>query len=204
MQLYKPNKPKGTKRRDSIISGFLSALEKNGFSKTTMTGIAQEADIAPSHVFYYFNSKEDILTEVFKHQCDVIVQGMEALKQQDFADKINYLCEFFYTENKSVNHLSTGVMYEAIGASVTDSALATHKNELDRCCIELLTVVFEDQEIDEQSCMEKAEILYAVIAGSKLNGYFSPSIDLAHGKDLFIKTAYLLASAQNSDNLTVD
>ena len=87
-----------------------------------MTGIAQEADIAPSHVFYYFNSKEDILTEVFKHQCDVIVEGMEALKQQDFAGKINYLCEFFYTENKSVNHLSTGVMYEAIGASVTDSA----------------------------------------------------------------------------------
>ena len=204
MQLYKPNKPKGTKRRDSIISGFLCSLEKNGFSRTTMTGIAQEADIAPSHVFYYFNSKEDILTEVFKHQCDVIVQGMEALKQQDFADKINYLCEFFYTENKSVNHLSTGVMYEAIGASVTDSSLATHKNELDRCCIELLTVVFEDQEIDEQSCMEKAEILYAVIAGSKLNGYFSPNIDLAHGKDLFIKTAYLLASEQNADNLTVD
>jgi len=201
MQLYKPNKPKGTKRRDSIISGFLSALEKNGFSKTTMTGIAQEADIAPSHVFYYFNSKEDILTEVFKHQCDVIVQGMEALKQQDFAGKINYLCEFFYTENKSVNHLSTGVMYEAIGASVTDSALATHKNELDRCCIELLTVVFEHQEIDEQSCMEKAEILYAVIAGSKLNGYFSPNIDLAHGKELFIKTAYLLAAEQNTDNL---
>ena len=67
MQLYKPNKPKGTKRRDSIISGFLSSLEKNGFSKTSMTGIAQEADIAPSHVFYYFNSKEDILTEAVSY-----------------------------------------------------------------------------------------------------------------------------------------
>ena len=160
MQLYKPNKPKGTKRRDSIISGFLSSLEKNGFSRTTsMTGIAQEADIAPSHVFYYFNSKEDILTEVFKHQCDVIVEGMAALKQHDFAAKINYLCDFFYTENKSVNHLSTGVMYEAIGASVTDPRLATHKSELDRCCIELLSVVFSHHQIDEDACMEKGRDL---------------------------------------------
>ena len=31
----------------------------------------------------------------------------------------------------------------------------------------------------------RAEILYAVIAGSKLNGFFRPDIDLAHGKDLF-------------------
>ena len=204
MQLYKPNKPKGTKRRDSIINGFLSSLEKNGFSKTSMTGIAQEADIAPSHVFYYFNSKEDLLTEVFKHQCDVIVEGMAALRQHDFAAKINYLCDFFYTENKSVNHLSTGVMYEAIGASVTDPSLAAHKSELDRCCIELLSVVFSHNQIGEDACMERAEILYAVIAGSKLNGFFRPDVDLAHGKDLFIKTAYLLAHNDKTGHPTSD
>ena len=201
MQLYKPNKPKGTKRRDSIINGFLSSLEKNGFSKTSMTGIAQEANIAPSHVFYYFNSKVDILTEVFKHQCDVIVEGMEALQQNDFTAKINYLSEFFYTENESVNHLSTGVMFEAIGASVADPNLAAHKSELDRCCIELLSVVFSHNQIDEDTCLERAEILYAVIVGSKLNGFFRPDVDLAHGRDLFIKTAYLLAVNDNVDQI---
>ena len=201
MQLYKPNKPKGTKRRDSIVNGFLCSLKKNGFSKTSMTGIAQEANIAPSHVFYYFNSKVDILTEVFKHQCDVIVEGMEALQQNDFTAKINYLSEFFYTENESVNHLSTGVMFEAIGASVADPNLAAHKSELDRCCIELLSVVFSHNQIDEDTCLERAEILYAVIVGSKLNGFFRPDVDLAHGRDLFIKTAYLLAVNDNVDQI---
>lgn len=204
MQLYKPNKPKGTKRRNSIIRGFLSSLEKNGFSKTSMTGIAQEADIAPSHVFYYFNSKEDILSEVFKYQCDVIIEGMAAIKQHDFAAKINYLCDFFYTENTSVNHLSTGVMYEAIGASVTDPSLAAHKSELDRCCITLLSAVFSHNQIDEDACMERAEILYAVIAGSKLNGFFRPDRDLADGRSLFTKTAYLLAQNDNADQITSD
>jgi len=51
MQIYKPNKPKGAKRRESIIKGFVSALEKQGFSNTSMAGVAHEAGIAPSHVF---------------------------------------------------------------------------------------------------------------------------------------------------------
>jgi hypothetical protein len=93
-------------------------------------------------------------------------------------------------------------MYEAIGASVTDPSLAAHKSELDRCCIELLSVVFSHNQIDEDACMERAEILYAVIAGSKLNGFFRPDIDLAHGKDLFIKTAYLLAHNDKSNHST--
>jgi predicted nucleotidyltransferase len=52
--------------------------------------------------------------------------------------------------------------------------------------------------------MERAEILYAVIAGSKLNGFFRPDVDLAHGKDLFIKTAYLLAHNDKTDHSTSD
>jgi hypothetical protein len=87
---------------------------------------------------------------------------------------------------------------------VTDPSLAAHKSELDRCCIELLSVVFSHNQIDEDACMERAEILYAVIAGSKLNGFFRPDIDLAHGKDLFIKTAYLLAHNNKTDHSTSD
>ena len=203
MQIYKPNKPKGTKRRDSIVRGFMAAVEKNGFSKTTMTCVAQETGIAPSHIFYYFHSKEDILAEVFKHRCEAIIEGMEALKQQNFEAKINYLADFFYTENKSVNQNTTGVMYEAIGASVSDPTLAAHKEKMDRCCIELLAVVFNTAKINAEACMERAEILYACIAGSKLNGFFSPSVDLAHGRTLFIKAAYLLASDQDTDERPV-
>jgi AcrR family transcriptional regulator len=196
MQIYKPNKPKGAKRRESIIKGFVSALEKQGFSNTSMAGVAHEAGIAPSHVFYYFKSTADILREVFKDRCEAIVEGMEALKEQDFDSKINYLSDFFYTENKSVNHITTGVMYEAIGASVADPSLAVHKAEMDRCCIELLAGVFNNGQMDDEERTERAEILYSCIAGSKLNGYFSQDADLGHGRSLFIKAAYILASDQ--------
>ena len=102
MQIYKPNKPKGAKRRESIIKGFVSALEKQGFSNTSMAGVAHEAGIAPSHVFYYFKSTADVLREVFKDRCEAIIEGMEALKEQDFDSKINYLSDFFYVSSIGV------------------------------------------------------------------------------------------------------
>ena len=47
VQIQKPHKPKGAKRRDSIITSFMSALEKRGYANTTMSCVAKEADIAP-------------------------------------------------------------------------------------------------------------------------------------------------------------
>ena len=192
VQIQKPHKPKGAKRRDSIITSFMSALEKRGYANTTMSCVAKEADIARSHLFYYFASTEEILFEVFKTQCDVIVAGIEATPQKTFEDKVVYVADFFFTENSSVNHMTTGVMYQAIGASVHTPALAAHKQELDQHCIRLLSAIFANCGISHEECTERAEILYALIAGSKLNSFFSSNPSLNLVRERFIYVANLL------------
>lgn len=196
MQIQKPHKKKGAKRRDSIVTGFMSALKKHGYANTTMSCVAKEADIGRSHLFYYFASTEEILLEVFKDQCDAIGSGMEAMPQKTFEEKVVYVADFFFTENSSVNHMTTGVMYQAIGASVHTPALAAEKQALDQHCIRLLSAIFANCDITHEERTERAEILYALIAGSKLNSFFSSNPSLKLVRERFIYVANLLGQLQ--------
>ncbi len=77
--------------------------------------------------------------------------------------------------------------FKAIGASVSDAVLKKQKNEMDKCCMKVLATVFIGIDAAESVRDEKAEILYSLLAGTKLNGYFDPDHGPEHGKDAFIK-----------------
>lgn len=50
-------------RRESIIKAAVLLLRNKGYEKTTMQDIAEAADFSTSSVYYYFDSKMDILDE---------------------------------------------------------------------------------------------------------------------------------------------
>jgi AcrR family transcriptional regulator len=187
VKIHKPTKPKGTKRKNDIIEAFTRCVRKQGYAKTSMVDVAKEANVFPSNLFYYFDSKDELLRLCFKEQCDVIVRGLEKIKDYDIQGKIEYVADFLFIESKSVNHFTTGFMYEAIGISISDPILSQHKNEMDNCCKSLLAEVFIDIDALETTRNEKADILYSLLAGSKLNGYFDPDNGPGHGKAEFKK-----------------
>jgi AcrR family transcriptional regulator len=187
MHIHKPTKPKGTKTKDNIIKAFTTCVRKQGYAKTTMVDVAKEAKVFPSNLFYYFSCKDELLRVLFKQQCDVIVQGMEKIADYSVEEKINYIVDFFFIENNSVNHFTTGFMYEAIGVSISDSTLSQSKREMDRCCKQLFADVFIGIDAIESVRNEKAEILYSLLAGSKLNDYFDPDHQPENGKAAFAK-----------------
>lgn len=187
MQLHKPTKPKGTRRKTEFVNAFNTCVRKRGYAKTSMVDIAKEADVAPSHLFYYFECKDDLLRLCFKQQCDVIVHGLEKIEDYDLEEKIDYITDFLFTQSASVNSYTTGLMYEAIGVSISDTRLAQDKQEMDRNCKRLLANVFVGIDANEKTRNEKAEIIYALLAGTKLNGFFDPDNGLEHGKEMFRK-----------------
>jgi len=152
-----------------------------------MVDVAKEAKVFPSNLFYYFDSKDELLRLCFKEQCDVIVRGLEKTKNYDIEGKIEYVADFLFIESKSVNHFTTGFMYEAIGISISDPILSQYKTEMDNCCKRLLADVFVNIDAVESTRNEKAEILYSLLAGSKLNGYFDADHGPEHGKVAFKK-----------------
>ena len=183
MKIRKPTKPKGTQSKKAILTAFITCVRKKGYAKTTMVDIAEEADVFPSNLFYYFDGKDELLRVCFKQQCDIIVHGLEKIEDYNLEDKIDHIADFFFTDSDSVNRFTTGFMYEAIGISVNDSILSETKSEMDRCCIKLLADIFIGIDANESVRIEKAEILYSLLAGSKLNGYFDPDYGCEYGKD---------------------
>ncbi|MEH6609872.1 MAG: TetR/AcrR family transcriptional regulator [Halioglobus sp.] len=191
MQLRKPTKPKGTKTKHEILEAFTACVRKQGYAKTSMVDVAKEAKLFPSNLFYYFESKDELLRVCFKRQCDIIVHGLEKIKDYDLEGKIDYIADFLFSESESVNHFSTGFMYEAIGVSVSDSILRQNKREMDRCCKELLADVFVGIDATESVRNEKADILYSLLAGSKLNGYFDPDYNPKTSREAFTKVFHI-------------
>jgi AcrR family transcriptional regulator len=187
VQLYKPTKPKGTKRKNDIVKAFTACVRKDGYAKTSLVDIAKEAKVFPSHLFYYFDSKDALLRVCFQQQCDIIVEGLEHIEEYDLEGKIDYVTDFLFTENGSVNTFTTGFMYEAIGISISDEVLSQSKSDMDRCCKKLLANVFVSVDSNESVRKEKAEMVYALLAGAKLNGFFNANHGLEHEREMFRK-----------------
>ena len=53
-------------RRDQIIDAAMQVFAQKGFIKATNKDIAREAGITPGLIYYYFDSKEDLLKTIIE------------------------------------------------------------------------------------------------------------------------------------------
>jgi AcrR family transcriptional regulator len=53
-------------RRDQIIDAAMQVFAQKGFSRATNKDIAREAGITPGLIYYYFESKEDLLKTIIE------------------------------------------------------------------------------------------------------------------------------------------
>jgi AcrR family transcriptional regulator len=187
MVIKKPTKPKGTLRKQAIIRAFKCCVSRQGYANTAMADVAKEAGLFPSHIFYYFDSKQDLLRNCCQQQCEVVVLGLSQMVHLPLDEKIDYITDFLFTANENINRSTSGFMYEAIGVAVNDPILSEFKLEMDRNCKQILSTLFADLEANLESREEKGEIVYWLLAGAKLNAYFDPDNGLENAADLFKK-----------------
>ena len=53
-------------RRDQIVDAAMQVFAQKGFTRATNKDIAQEAGITPGLIYYYFESKEDLLKTIIE------------------------------------------------------------------------------------------------------------------------------------------
>ena len=53
-------------RKRTIVAAALKLFRDQGYAKTTMTQIAQAANLDPTSLYYHFSSKENIVSSFFK------------------------------------------------------------------------------------------------------------------------------------------
>src|SRR5918999_2598606 len=60
-----------------IIEAMRSSVGRRGAAASTFDHVAREAGVSRGLLHYYFGSKEQLLVEVCRHDCEVRIQAMD-------------------------------------------------------------------------------------------------------------------------------
>lgn len=86
-------------RKQALVSHALDLFSKHGYDNTTVSQIAEASGVAKGLVYYYFDSKEEILESVAEYVCskhiERLTKKMEA-QDLDFFGRLLLLMEAYY------------------------------------------------------------------------------------------------------------
>jgi len=138
------------KKKDLIRLSATKIIAEEGFYKTKVQAIADDAEIAVGTVYIYFKGKDDILDYIFETQHTRIVDFIDALEKKNIPplEKIKRILKYHFEELKNNPNLAKVLSQEG-GGSI--------RNQLDGMKDDSLGVPEIFQKILEES-KEKGEI----------------------------------------------
>ena len=87
-------------RKKEIIDVAMALFEENGIMKTSMNDIAKKMDVAKGLLYYYFKSKDELISEViesFTKELDEQILGIRDNQDLSFYEKISAIIALFFT-----------------------------------------------------------------------------------------------------------
>jgi AcrR family transcriptional regulator len=127
-----PRRLEGDKAQ-RIIAAMRASVGKRGAAGSTFDHVAREAGVSRGLLHYYFGSKERLLVEVVRHDCEVRNQAMdERLERAGSIDEI--LDALVVGLNEFIEDDAGGqaVIYEMLSASRHSEEIRTELAELYR------------------------------------------------------------------------
>ena len=163
------------RRRAQIVEAATRLVSRQGFAKTVVRDIAEEANISVGLVYEYVRSKEDILFLIYEHWARVWCDGLEkALSRATdpldqlmagvsflvgTADKHGDVTHLFYRESGHLSEFGT------------DQSKQTEREMVDRLTAVLEAAVAGDLLRPETDCLALAAQLILLSHGWVLKGY---------------------------------
>ena len=63
-------------KRDQILQATLALISKNGFHGTSVSNVAQEANVGMGTIYRYFENKEALIIEIYREIKSALIQTM--------------------------------------------------------------------------------------------------------------------------------
>ena len=127
-----PRRLEGDKAQ-RIIAAMRTSVGKRGAAGSTFDHVAREAGVSRGLLHYYFGSKERLLVEVVRHDCDVRNQAMdERLERARSIDEILDALVVGLNEFIEDEEGSQAVIYEMLSASRHSEEIRAELAELYR------------------------------------------------------------------------
>jgi AcrR family transcriptional regulator len=163
------------RRRAQIVEAATRLVARQGFAKTVVRDIAEEANISVGLVYEYVRSKEDILFLIYEHWSRVWGEGLEKAiaRGKDPLDQLHSAVSFLVgsaDKHTDVTHL----FYRESGHLSeygTDQAKQTEREMVDRLTAILEAAVASELLRPETDCLAVATSLILLSHGWVLKGY---------------------------------
>jgi AcrR family transcriptional regulator len=117
-------------RRAQIAEALNACIGKQGYAATSLTDIAVAAGMSPSHLRYFFVTKEGILEFYFERLCDEIIAAIMHIPRTTPEDWLDRFAAYIIGTPR-VNREAMGAMIEIFGVALHHPTLAVAKERFD-------------------------------------------------------------------------
>ncbi|OGO19805.1 MAG: hypothetical protein A2Z14_08285 [Chloroflexi bacterium RBG_16_48_8] len=181
-------------RKDQILQAATAVFARLGFHKARMDDIAQEAGLSKGAVYWYFKSKDEIITTILDRFMDRELENIQRISQGDGPIPVR-LMKMMKTLAKEIEEISDRmpIIYEFYAIAAREEAIrkTIHRyfGKYTTLLQELIQTGIERGELRDVPPHEAALSLVAQMEGCKLIwilGVFDhPEVDL---EKLFISS----------------
>lgn len=194
-----PRKLEGEKAQ-RIVEAMRTSVGKRGAAASTFDVVAREAGVSRGLLHYYFGSKERLMVEVVRSDCDTRVAALEerlatATSADEFVAFLVQTLEAFLSDEPS-----QAVLYEMLSASRRSEEIRAELAELYRRWRGHLAAALEEKQREgvvklDAEPEDVAALLFALGDGMGLQVISDPEWDSAPAFELGVRTARRLLGA---------
>lgn len=135
-----------TDKRRSILDAAIRVFARSGYHGTRVSDIADEAGVAYGLVYHYFDSKDDVLNELFTERWSLLLKATEEADKADATprEKLGAVAGFIIDSYRYDPELMKVIVVEVTRAA--NSFGRTHLPEIRRAYEGIARIVAEAQE----------------------------------------------------------
>jgi AcrR family transcriptional regulator len=182
----------GNDKRQVIADALDACIRKRGIAATSLTDIAEASGMSPSHIRYYFESKEDII-EFYLEQ--LAAEILAAINRIERRSPEQWLKEFaaYFVGSPRLTRTSVGVVMEVFGVSVHSPRLTRIKTRYDTAIRKIFLDFFKWSGVAEGiTAADAAYLGWALETGLKFTAVFQPHFSRKKAEALFLAEMYRL------------
>ncbi|MGC9064952.1 MAG: TetR/AcrR family transcriptional regulator, partial [bacterium] len=98
------------KKKEDILNSALKLFFEKGFNETSIDEITRLAGISKGSFYTYFQSKEDLLSEVIKAAIEATRLGFVSLSKEEYLNPIMSLESFFQLNLDLARNYSSNIL----------------------------------------------------------------------------------------------
>lgn len=180
-------------RRAAIAKALYDCISKQGYASTSLTDVADQAKMSPSHVGYYFDNKAAILEYYSVGLCERILDGLPDLEEGDAERLADGIASFCFGGGQ-LNTAFLGVIQEISGLAVHDARLLKIKSDHATAWRQYFEAFFERTAPSHGLTPgEAARLAHAMLVGLDTNTLFDRGLSRETAQELFHRALRALA-----------